>query len=116
MKTRAFLLFATLLLPFTTPTFARMPELNVQAICKARAADAKILRSIPMQSLADCVHDEENAKQQLSNLWEKSPASVRRQCESDSRALGMLSYLDLLTCVQTAEDTKSSPKKETAKQ
>jgi len=110
------LLFAMLLLPFAPPAFGRMPELNPQKICKAREASAKILRSIPMQSFEDCVHDEENAKQQLGSLWEKSPASVRRLCESDARALGTLSYLDLLTCLQTAEDLKSSPKKETAKQ
>jgi hypothetical protein len=116
---RAFLvavfLVAVLLLPFSPPAFGGAPKLNAQAICKARAADAKILRSVPMQSLADCVHDEEAAKQQLSSLWEAISASVRKQCEGDGRALGTTSYLDLLTCVQMADDIKSSPKKQPGK-
>jgi hypothetical protein len=112
----ALLLFAVLPALFTLPAFARMPEINVHSVCNARAADAKILRSVPMQSIADCVHDEENARQQLSNVWESTPASTRRQCESDGRAMGTTSYLDLLTCVQMADDMKSGPKKQAAKQ
>jgi hypothetical protein len=97
------------------PAFARVPELNVKAVCKARAADARILRSAPIQSIADCEHDEEAAKQQLSTLWESTPATIRKQCEGDARALGTMNYLDLLTCVQMAEDLKPGPKKETGK-
>jgi hypothetical protein len=113
---RAFLWFAMSLVPFTTPALGRMPELNVKAVCNARSADAKILRSAPAQSIADCVRDEEAAKQRLSSLWESTSASTRTKCEGDTRALGMTSYLDLLTCVQMADDMKSGPKKETGKQ
>jgi hypothetical protein len=38
---RALVLFAVLLLLFTPPALGRMPELNVEAICKSRSADAK---------------------------------------------------------------------------
>jgi hypothetical protein len=114
--TRTLLLFAALLLVFTQPASGRMPELNVKAICKARSADAKILRSVPDQSSGDCVHDEEAAKRQLSSLWEIASASIRTQCESDARALGTTSYLDLLTCIQMADDLKPAPKKQAAKQ
>jgi hypothetical protein len=55
---------------------------------------------VPIQNMADCVHDEENAKQQLGSLWEKAPAPTRKLCESDARALGTTSYRDLLTCVR----------------
>ena len=109
-------LFAVLLPLFTPPAFGRMPELNVNTICKARAADARMLRSAPIQSIADCVHDEEAAKQQLNALWESTSGPVRNRCESDARALGTTSYLDLLTCAQMADDLKSGPKKQTGKQ
>jgi hypothetical protein len=112
---RAFLLFAALPLLFTAPAFGRAPELDVTALCKARAADAKTLKSSPEQSIADCVHDEETQKQRLNTVWASTSAPIRNLCQSDARALGTTSYLDLLTCIQMAEDLKSYPKKETAK-
>jgi hypothetical protein len=112
---RALVLFAVLLPLFTPPAFGRVPELNVKAVCKARSVDAKVLKS-PGQSIADCVRDEEAAKQQLSTLWESTSVPIRNRCESDARSLGTTSYLDLLACIQIAVDTKSGPKKETGKQ
>lgn len=112
---RAFLLFVVLLPLLTPPASGRMPELNATTVCKARSADIKILRSSPGQSLSDCVRDEEAAKQQLSTLWALTSVPIRSRCESDARSLGTTSYLDLLTCIQIAEDMKSAPKKETGK-
>jgi hypothetical protein len=93
-----------------------MPELNVKAICDSRSADAKMMRSVPLESTADCVSSEEAAKQELSTLWASTSAPIRNRCESDARSLGTTSYLDLLTCIQMAEEINSSPKKETGKQ
>jgi hypothetical protein len=112
---RALVLFAVLLLLFTPPALGRMPELNVKAICKSRSADAKMMQSAPLESTADCVRNEEAAKQQLSTLWPSTSVSIRNRCESDARSLGTTSYLDLLTCIQMAEEIHSSPKKETGK-
>ena len=115
---RALVLFAVLLLLFTPPALGRMPELNVKAICKSRSADAKMMRSAPLESIEDCVRGEEAAKQQLSTLWASTSVPIRNRCESEARSLGTTSYLDLLTCIQIAEDEdmKSGPKKETGKQ
>jgi hypothetical protein len=115
---RALRLFAVLLPLLTPPAFGGEPQLNVKAVCKARSTDAKMLRSPPDQSLADCVREEEIAKQQLGLLWESTSARIRNRCVSDARSLGTTSYLDLLACIQIAEDEamKSSPKKETGKQ
>ena len=115
---RALVLFAVLLPLFTTPALGRMPELNVNAICKARSADAKMMHSAPLESTADCVRSEEAAKQQLSTLWASTSVPIRNRCVSDARSLGTTSYLDLLACIQIAEDEamKSGPKTETGKQ
>ena len=112
----ALVLFAVLLPLLTPPAFGRVPELNVKAICEARSADAKMMHSVPLESTADCVRDEEAAKQQLISLWASVPVRMGNRCESDARSLGTTSYLDLLACIQIAEDTKSGPKKETGKQ
>jgi hypothetical protein len=45
---RGLLFFTVSLLLFEPPAFGRMPELNVNAICKARSADAKMLQSIAL--------------------------------------------------------------------
>ncbi|SDS90233.1 hypothetical protein SAMN05444158_3622 [Bradyrhizobium canariense] len=113
---RASVLFAALLPLFTPPAFGGAPELNVKAICKARSADAIRSGSPPDQSTADCLHDEEDAKQQLNTLWASTSVPIRNRCESDARALGTTSYLDLLTCIRMAKEINSSPKKETGKQ
>jgi hypothetical protein len=76
------------------------------------------MQSAPLESTADCVRNEEAAKQELSTLWASTSAPIRNRCESEARSLGTTSYLDLLTCIQIAEDEdmKSGPKKETGKQ
>jgi hypothetical protein len=117
---RAVLFFTMLLLLFTPSAFGQVPSLNVEAVCKARSADARladaeILKSTPEQNIADCVRDEEVEKQRLGTLWASTSASIRNRCESDARALGTTSYLDLLTCIQMAEDEKSDLKKQTGK-
>jgi hypothetical protein len=108
-----FLFFTALLLLFTPPAFGQVPKLNVKALCNARAADAKILQSIPEQSIAECVREEEDNKQKLSARWTSTSIPLRNLCESDARALGMTSYLDLFTCIEMAEDLKSYRKEMT---
>jgi hypothetical protein len=113
------LVFSAVLLPlFTPPALGQMPELNVKAICNSRSADAKMMQSAPLESTADCVSNEEAAKQQLSTLWASTSVPIRNRCVSEARSLGTTSYLDPLTCIQIAEDEdmKSGPKKETGKQ
>lgn len=112
---RAVLSFAALLLLSMPAAFARVPELNVKALCNARAADARLMKSTPDQSVTDCVRDEEAAKQQLTGLWASIPAPLRTQCASESRLLGTSTYLDLLTCMQMAVDMKAGPRQDTGK-
>ena len=92
--------------------FGQVPELKVKATCKARLADARMVRSPPDQSMTDCVRDEEAAKQQLNKLWASTPVSIRNRCESDARFLGMRSYLDVLSCIYIANDSKPDSKKD----
>ena len=114
---RAAVLAVVLLSLSTPPALGRMPELSVKAVCKARSDDArKVMKAPPDQSMTDCVRDEEAAKQQLNTLWESTPASIRKRCESDARSLGTLSYLDLLSCIQIGKDLKSDSKKDAGKQ
>jgi hypothetical protein len=112
----ALVLSAAPLTLLTPPAFGQVPNLNSQAVCNTRDGDAKLMHSAPLQSVAECVQDEDNAKQQLGVVWASTSASIRNRCESDARALGTTSYLDLLACIQIAEDEKSGPKQATGKQ
>src|ERR1700761_5897525 len=103
--------FTVLLIPLDLVASGAEPKLNVDAICKSREADAKMLRSTPAQSRTDCVHDEEAAKDQLASVWASTSVPIRNQCESDAHSLGTTSYLDLLTCIQIEEEMKAGAKK-----
>jgi hypothetical protein len=103
-------------LPLLTPSaFGQVPNINIQAVCNARDSDAKVMHSVPLQSVAECVQDEDDAKQQLGVVWASTEIQIRTRCQSDGRALGTTSYLDLLACIQIAEDEKSGPKQATGK-
>ena len=93
----------------TTPISDRVPELRVEALCKARSAGYKLMRLPELESVADCVQDEKTAKQRLSTVWGTTSRPVRDRCVSEVLfSLGTRSYLDLLSCIQIAEDTKST--------
>ena len=111
---RVLVLLAISLPLFAPPAFGRVPELNIKALCEARAADAKRSNSTAGQTAAECEHDEEAAKQHLNTLWTSTSAATRNQCESEARSLGTLSYLDLVTCIQMTDEIKSDAKKKTS--
>jgi hypothetical protein len=112
----ALVLSAASLALLTPPTFGQVPDINARAVCNARDGDAKLMHSAPLESVAECVQEESDAKQQLGVIWASTEIPIRTRCQSDGRALGTTSYLDLLACIQIAEDEKSSPKRATGKQ
>ena len=92
----------------TTPASDRLPQLNVDALCKARSAEAKLMRLHESRSVAECTSDENDAKRELDTLWGSTSGSIRNQCKSDGIVLGTRGYLDLLSCIYIADDTKSA--------
>jgi hypothetical protein len=88
----------------------RVPDINVQKLCKSRLADDRMMREPDPQSVADCVREENEAKQELARIWAKSDSVMRGRCEDEASALGTRTYLDLLACLQIADDTKSASK------
>ena len=88
----------------------RVPDISVQKLCTSRSADDRIMREPEPQSVADCVREENEAKQELARIWAKSDSIMRDRCENEASALGTRTYLDLLACLQIADDTKSAGK------
>ena len=90
-----------------TPVSDRVPKLNVEATCKASVATDKEMGLALPQSYDDCMRDENAAQQQLLPIWLTSSNELRNQCEGEATAAGSDSYVDLLTCLQMADATKS---------
>lgn len=88
------------------PVSADLPELKLEALCRARSADDRLMRLAEVQRVPDCVHDETFARGKLSALWGTTSRPVRDRCKADAAALGIRSYVDLLTCIQMAADVK----------
>jgi len=84
-----------------------MPKIGSEKLCKARSAGEKMMHLAELETVADCVREENEAKQTLGALWDATDRAIRNRCKADAVALGTLSYLDLLTCIQTANDLKS---------
>jgi len=105
---RALLLsLAIFVTPLTAAAADTMPNIASEKLCKARSADEKMMHLAELESVADCVRAENQAKDTLGALWNATDRATRNRCKADSVALGTLSYLDLLTCIQTANDLKA---------
>ena len=104
----ALLSLAVLGAQLTTPASDRLPQLNVDALCKAMTADARLVGMATSRSVAQCVSEENDAKWELDAIWGSTSGSTRNQCESDGITLGTRGYLDLLSCIYIAVDTKSA--------
>jgi hypothetical protein len=89
------------------PVSDRVPKLNVEATCKATVATDKAMGLDLAQSFDDCMRDENTAQQQLGTIWLSNSDEVRNRCEGEATAGGTDSYVDLLTCMQMADWTKS---------
>jgi len=58
-----------------------------------------------------CVADEQRARKTLVAQWKSFPSASRAQCtQMVSDISGSQSYIELLTCLQMAQDVKKLPK------
>ncbi|WP_027523841.1 hypothetical protein [Bradyrhizobium sp. Ec3.3] len=106
MKT-ALLSLALLASTAPIPISDRVPELKVEALCKATSETDKAMGLALAQSVADCMRDETAAQQQLGTVWSTTRATVRDACEGEASSGGMQSYVDLLTCIQMTDSASA---------
>lgn len=55
------------------------------------------------------MRDELGAKDELSKMWSKIPTDIRATCIDEVKIGGSPSYVELLTCAQMNEWSKTSP-------
>jgi hypothetical protein len=88
----------------TIPVSDRLPDFNIEGLCKATARDDAAMGLALAQPVDNCMRDETAAKQQLAAIWAQNAGPARDSCEADA-ATGLSdsqSYVDLLTCMQMA--------------
>jgi hypothetical protein len=74
----------------------KVPTFNVTPTCRAAAANTP-------NSFDSCMRDEQSARGSLVAQWSKFPAADRSSCTQETRSFNP-SYVELLTCLQTARD------------
>jgi hypothetical protein len=78
------------------------PEFDVTASCKAVAAFGLALQHSPEA----CISDENAAHAELKQKWETYSATERSRCV-DETMIASPSYVDILTCLQMAQDAEA---------
>jgi hypothetical protein len=85
-----------------------VPRINIESLCRTRSADDRMMKLPEAQTVTDCIHDEKTFQDTLRTLWPAAAGSIRARCRAEAAALGTLSYVDLLGCLQLADDMKGS--------
>ena len=88
----------------TIPISDRLPNFNIEGLCKATARDDAAMGLTLAQPVENCMRDETAAKQRLATIWEQNAGAARNSCEGEAAAgpSDSQSYVDLLTCMQMA--------------
>lgn len=77
----------------------RVPVLDVEKSCRAAQNYGT---TDPKETFRNCMLDEKEARQQLSQKWSKFKASSRRSCVPPHP---IPSYVEMLTCLEMDQDS-----------
>ncbi len=85
---------------------ADMPKFSVEPTCRAVAAGAA-----PQRQQDACLRDEKQARGVLQKQWSGFKLADRQRCAAMTETGGLPSYVELLTCLQTADQAEKLPNK-----
>ena len=98
------LLGAQLLLAGSAFAADQPPQLDVQSSCTAVAA-----RGMNGRTKEACMDEENNAHGTLRDKWTQFSASQRSRCSGLVQTGGPPSYVELLTCLEMAQQAEKIP-------
>jgi hypothetical protein len=83
--------------------------------CRGRHAETRYRAGVrfeggPQETQARCVSDETQARNQLQKEWTQFGSGAKKQCNEESTTDNIVSYVELLTCLQMERDVKNSPR------
>ena len=87
----------------------RMPELNVEPVCKGIAEQGGVTFRDPAvpQEKKNCIESELAVRQELIKQWSSFSADDRTHCINETTMGGESSYTELLTCLEMARDVRA---------
>src|SRR6201995_3453032 len=101
---------ALLALAFGSSPFiaiADVPAYDVVPSCRAAV-------TVMPASFEACMKNEQAARAQLATSWDRFTGSQRDNCvQTENNTGGPPSYVELLTCLQMAQDAQSLPQNKT---
>lgn len=77
-----------------------VPVFDLKKSCKTTEDTALSLG----RSVESCISSEEAAREQLENRWAEFPGAKRVECVGVSKIGGIPSYIEVLTCLELAQD------------
>ena len=80
-----------------------LPKLDVGSSCRAASDGTKA-------SLDNCMAEEERARAKLAAEWGQVAVPERKHCTQLSSMVGFQSYVELLTCLDMAQEARNLPK------
>lgn len=99
------LLPAFLASSFVLVASEHMPQFDPGPSCRAAAEVSVTLE----RDTANCLRDERAAQAKLAQKWPRYTPAEQRQCSELSLAGGMPSYVELLTCLEEADEAARVP-------
>jgi len=100
---------ALLALAFGSPLVIEVADIPVYDVSPACRAAVTVMPG----SFEACMKDEQGARAQLAASWDRFSGPQRDSCVQTENTGGSPSYVELLTCLQMAQDAKSLPQNKT---
>src|SRR6516225_9650344 len=87
----------------------RVPQLNVEPVCKGIAEQGGVTFRDPAvpQEKKNCIESEQAVREQLVKQWSSFTADDRTHCINETTMGGESSYTELLTCLEMARDVRA---------
>jgi hypothetical protein len=104
---KAFALTVQLIMPVAASD--RVPQLNVEPVCKGIAEQGGVTFHDPAveQEKKNCIELEQAMREQLVQQWSSFSGEDRTHCVNETTMGGLSSYTELLTCLEMARDVRA---------
>ncbi|HXQ03229.1 MAG TPA: hypothetical protein VN831_00530 [Bradyrhizobium sp.] len=87
-----------------------VPKFDIARGCRVDSTQAFDLSVGLNETVKRCVADEQQALTKLQTQWSQFREPDKTQCTGEANIGGTPSYVDLLTCLQLANDARQLPK------
>lgn len=90
----------------TLPVADRVPKLDMRPNCNSVTKDGG---GVLGETVDNCMKSEKGARDKLVTTWRQYPAADQRRCTQLTTTGGPPSYVELLTCLEMAQDVRKVP-------